>query len=296
MSQPVILVSGANGQLGREFRRIHHSFPEFQFILADKIELDVTVESWVMDYLKKHRPAVVINCAAYTNVERAEDEIEFANQTNRYAPGFLAKACKEMESLLIHISTDYVFDGSQEKPYTETDEVHPLNVYGESKLEGERLIDEKTDRHIIIRTSWLYSTFGHNFFKTMIRLAKANGELNVVNDQKSSPTYAGNLANDILVLLKKSIIEEQNIPYGIYHYSHEGEATWFDFASEIVKQLHLDVPVNPVHSGEHPVKAIRPSYSKLDNTKWNKIMSIPDLHWKDGLKKCVEVYLDSSIQ
>lgn len=294
MSQPLILVTGANGQLGREFKSIHSSFPEFQFILADKLELDVTVESWVMEFLVKHRPAAVINCAAYTNVERAEDESEFAMQTNSYGPGFLANACAAIEALLIHVSTDYVFDGTQKTPYTETDETQPLNVYGESKLEGERLIEEKIDRHIIIRTSWLYSTFGHNFFKTMIRLAKEKGELNVVNDQKSSPTYAGNLANDILILLKKALIEEQPVPYGIYHYAQEGEATWFDFASEIVNQLGLQVPVNPVDSAAHPVKAIRPPYSKLDNTKWNKQIAITGHHWKEGLSQCAEEYLRSS--
>ncbi len=155
-------------------------------------------------------------------------------------------------------------------------------------------MEEKIDRHIIIRTSWLYSTFGHNFFKTMIRLAKEKGELNVVNDQKSSPTYAGNLANDILILLKKALIEEQPVPYGIYHYAQEGEATWFDFASEIVNQLGLQVPVNPVDSAAHPVKAIRPPYSKLDNTKWNKQIAITGHHWKEGLSQCAEEYLRSS--
>lgn len=288
MAKPIILITGADGQLGKEFRKLVSEFPDFNFQFAGKLELDITVESWVKDYFSLYHTTAVVNCAAYTNVERAEDEPELALLGNAAAPGFLADASRETGALLVHFSTDYVFDGTKSKAYLESDEVKPLNIYGESKLQGERLIDEKTERYFVIRTSWLYSAYGHNFFNTMMRLAKEKDELNVVNDQIASPTYAGDLATDVLKLLHKILIKQQHIEYGLYHYTESGEASWFDFAKEIVKQAELNVPVQSVKSGTFPVKAIRPMYSKMDNSKWIRNTGLVPCSWNEGLKRCLE--------
>lgn len=287
MNAPLILITGANGQLGREFRDLEKTRSEFRFLFADKADLDVTVQSWVHKYLDQHKPDVVINCAAYTNVERAEDEPELASAGNALAAGYLAEACHAGGTLLVHISTDYVFNGRKNEPYTEQDPVEPLNNYGRSKLAGERLIDEKTERYYTLRTSWLYSTHGHNFYKTMLRLAHEKGELRVVNDQFASPTYAGALAEDVLSLLHKVMIERHPVPFGLYHYTHEGTASWFEFAGEIMKQSGLAVPVHPVSTSAYPVKAIRPAYSKLDITKWRSFTGIAVKNWKEALADCV---------
>lgn len=292
-SKPILLITGAGGQLGREFAALSEDFTEFDFILADKASLDVTVESWVKQRISEAAPAAVINCAAYTNVERSEDEEEEAMACNAHAAGYLADACHQANALLVHISTDYVFDGEHKKPYTETDDCRPLNMYGKSKLEGERLIEEKCERHIILRTSWLYSSFGHNFFKTMLRLAREKGELSVVNDQVASPTYARQFAGDILRLMKKHLIGHQHLDRGIYHYSQDGEASWYDFAAAICTSAGLDIPIHAVSTGSFPTKARRPSYSKLDNSKWKKASSIDPGKWEDGVAACMH---DLSLQ
>lgn len=288
MNKPLLLVTGANGQLGNEFRELEASHGEFRFIFAGKPELDVTVQSWVQSFIAQHKPDAVINCAAYTNVERAEDEPDTAHAGNALAAGYLAMACHEHGAMLIHISTDYVFDGKKDAPYKEEDEVNPLNVYGKSKLEGERLIDEKMDRYYILRTSWLYSTFGHNFYKTMLRLAQEKGELNVVSDQFASPTYAGALAKDIMLLLEKTIIRQEHVGHGLYHYTQTGTASWYQFAQEIMHRHGLAVPVHPVNTGAFPTKAIRPAYSKLDTHKWEKNTGLPLKDWQSALGGCVE--------
>lgn len=287
MEKPKVIITGANGQLGCEFRALEQAFSDFEFVFASKLDLDVTVESWVKQFITDHKPAAVVNCAAYTNVERAEDETENAHLGNALAAGFIADACHETGSMMIHISTDYVFDGTSNKPYTESDSVNPINEYGKSKLEGERLVDEKIERHFTLRTSWVYGNFGHNFYKTMIRLAKERGSLSVVDDQFASPTYAGLLAADILRLLQKVIIKHEHIEYGLYHYTQTGIASWFNFAQEIVLQSKLNVPVNAVKTGAFPTKAIRPVYSKLDTTKWEKQIGIPLYDWRDGLAMCL---------
>lgn len=287
MVQPTILITGANGQLGKEFRRVADQHPHFQFLFAGKLDLDVTVETWVMKHILEHKPDVVINCAAYTNVECAEDEPEMAMLGNCAAPGFLADACHAAGSLLVHISTDYVFDGKKKTPYKESNPTKPLNIYGHSKWQGEKIVAEKIKRHFIIRTSWLYSASGHNFLKTMLRLGKELNELKVVDDQTASPTHAANLASDILILLNKVIVLQESIDFGIYHYSQKGEASWYDFAVEIMQQAKMNVPVIAVNSDSFPVKAIRPRYSKLDHSKWEKNTGIPPIHWKEGLTQCL---------
>jgi dTDP-4-dehydrorhamnose reductase len=240
-----------------------------------------------MERVSTLRPDIVVNAAAYTNVERAEDDNEGAMAGNALGPAYIAEACKSIEALLVHVSTDYVFDGNSQKPYSEEDAPHPINYYGQSKLEGERGIDAIFDHYFIIRTSWLYDSHGHNFFNTMLRLAKERGELSVVNDQFATPTYAGALANDILMLLKRKYVDHVTIPCGLYHYTHDGVASWFDFAAAIMQAVGLAVPVKPVNSGLFPTKAKRPSYSKLAITKWQEITGLPVLTWQEALHQCV---------
>jgi dTDP-4-dehydrorhamnose reductase len=281
-----IAVTGSNGQLGNEFRFLAPRFPQWEFHFFTKTEWDIAIESLNEDRLNTLKPDAVINAAAYTNVERAEDERENAMMANGHGPGYLAHACKKHGALLIHISTDYVFDGSKREAYSEDDDVHPLNVYGESKLAGERTIDSESNRYFILRTSWLYGTFGHNFYKTMKRLAIEKGRLTVVSDQIASPTYSRLLAEDILQLIQLKLIEHKPIEYGIYHYTQSGEASWFDFANEIVNVNHLNVPVEAVSSERFPTKAKRPMYSKLSTERWVKNTGIQLHTWQEGVQRC----------
>ena len=282
-----IAVTGSNGQLGSELRFLAEHQPDMEFLFFSKDEWDIAIESMNEERIATLQPDVVINAAAYTNVEKAEEDAEGASAANALGPGYLAATCKKQGVLPIHISTDYVFDGTQREPYTEEDTVHPLNVYGQSKLQGERAIDAVTDRYFILRTSWLYSTYGHNFFKTMVRLGRERGALTVVNDQIASPTYARFLAEDILHLVRKKLIEHAPIPYGVYHYTQLGEASWFDFAKEIISAYRIEASVDPVDSARFPTKAKRPSYSKLSTTKWEHNTGIALRTWQEGVYGCI---------
>ena len=281
-----IAVTGSGGQLGNELRFLAPSFPEWEFFFFSKAEWDIAIESLNEEYVLKHKPDVVINAAAYTNVERAEDDKENALIANGAAPGYLAKACKKHGALLIHVSTDYVFDGTKNTPYIENDEVHPLNAYGQSKLEGERSIDSVSNRYFILRTSWLYGNFGHNFYKTMKRLGHERQQLSVVNDQIASPTYSRFLAQDILELIRLKLIEHKPIEYGLYHYTQTGEASWFDFAQEIMRVNQINASVEPVSSERFPTKAKRPAYSKLSTDRWSMNTGIKLHSWQDGVHQC----------
>lgn len=288
-----VLVTGANGQLGSEFKVLQWIYSDFEFFFHGRDTLDVASETSVSDALNQLKPAVVINCAAYTNVEKAEDEPEVAELYNGTALQHLAKACNEVGAVLIHFSTDYVFDGEKNNPYVESDAVKPINAYGKSKLLGETLAAQ-AHKHYIIRVAWLYSTFGNNFFKTMIRLANERGELKVVSDQFGCPTYARYLANDVLTLLEKTLVEGKQIDYGTYHYSHEGKASWHEFAREIVANTGLHVPVHAVSSSAFPTKATRPKYSKLNPNKWNAATGIATTSWKEALIQCISNAIEQS--
>lgn len=280
---------GSGGQLGHALRLSAAAFSDFRFTFWERADLDITVESWVQKRIEELQPDIVINAGAYTNVERAEDDREGAFAGNALAPGYLAQACKTTKALLVHISTDYVFDGELKRPYTEEDLPRPLNQYGYSKLEGERAIDAVFDHYYILRTSWLYGSYGHNFYNTMLRLGKERGALHVVNDQFASPTWVGLLAQDMLSMLKKKYIDGIVIPCGLYHYTHEGTASWCDFARAIMDVHNLDVPVHAVDSGHFPTKAKRPAYSKLDIAKWKRATGLTAFTWQEALHHCYSV-------
>ena len=281
-----ILVTGANGQLGSEIRKLSPRFSSFTFFFTDIEELDLLNKSIISNFIIDNRISYIINCAAYTNVEKAEDEPEVCMKVNRDAVRNLADAAKG-KAHIVHVSTDYVFDGKGNTSLKETDPVNPQSVYGESKLEGERVLMEVSPENIIIRTSWLYSEFGNNFVKTMLRLGKEKSSLRVVNDQFGSPTYAGDLAQAILDIL--IFTENKNsLPSGIYHYANEGVCSWYDFCLKILELANIeDCVVTPVPTSEYPTKATRPLYSVLDKTKIKQTFDLKIPDWQVSLKKCI---------
>jgi dTDP-4-dehydrorhamnose reductase len=277
-----ILVTGANGQLGSEIRVLALSFPQYHFFFASREELSVADEASVKQYFAANNIDCCINCAAYTAVDNAEKEREAAFAANALAPGYLAAACKEHNALFIHFSTDYVFAGDSDVPYNEEDATAPLNYYGETKLEGEKQALQHNDRSIVIRTSWVYSSFGKNFVKTMIRLMTEKESIGVVNDQIGSPTYAGDLA-----AVTMQIISEGKRTPGIYHYSNEGVISWHDFALEIKALIGSNCIVNGIPTSAYPTPAKRSAYSAMDTSKIKSTFGIAIPFWKDSLKKCV---------
>ncbi|MFV8225328.1 dTDP-4-dehydrorhamnose reductase [Christiangramia aquimixticola] len=276
-----ILVTGSNGQLGQCFRKYSSQYPEFEFLFCSSKELDITKEEVVRSYFEKQQIDICINTAAYTNVEQAENEKEKAFLVNAEAAGILAGTCKEYRTELVHISTDYVFDGRSKSSYSETDEVNPINVYGASKLKGEENIQKTLDKYFIFRTSWLYSEFGHNFFNTIRKKAKENAELNITTSQLGTPTNANDLAKYVLKLLKNG-----SKAYGLYHFSNLGEATWFDFAQEIILGIGKIDDVNLKKTGFYKTLAVRPENSVLSKEKvQNHFGPVPE--WKESLNKLI---------
>jgi len=281
-----IAVTGSSGQLGQELQWLAPLYPDMEFTFFSKQDWDIAIESVNELQLSTSQLNVVINCAAYTNVEKAEDDFESASATNSKGPGYLATACKKHGALLIHISTDYVFDGHQHVPYIEEDSVNPMNMYGLSKLHGEQAVDAATNRYYTIRTSWLYSRYGHNFYNTMLRLADERESLRVVDDQIASPTYAKFLAEDILHLIRLKLLDFRPIPFGVYHYTQLGETSWFGFAQEIMRINQKTIQLEAVRSAEFPTKAKRPQYSKLSTRKWEEYTSIALRTWQEGVEAC----------
>lgn len=280
-----ILVTGANGQLGSELRRLGQVSPN-TYVCTDVAELDITDADAVRRMAKQADAEVIVNCAAYTDVERAEENFASADLLNRTAAGNLAEAARITGATLFHISTDYVFDGNRNTPYTEEDPTDPVGVYGRTKLAGEQAIMNSGCRNLIIRTSWLYSVYGKNFLKTMLRLTAEKETVNVVFDQIGTPTYAADLALTIF-----SIIEAQRYAgrEGIYHFSNEGVCSWYDFAVEIAAEAgYTRCRINPCHSSEFPSKVHRPAYSVLDKTKLKETFGIEIPHWRESMKECIE--------
>jgi len=281
-----ILVTGSNGQLGNELRLVVEEKDKVNnYFFTDVEELDITNKSDVSQFLHANDIDVVVNCAAYTNVDKAEDESEIADLINHIGVKNLAETCKERDGFLIHISTDYVFDGTKNTPYNETDETNPLGVYGETKLRGENAIINSGCEYVILRTSWLYSSFGKNFLKTMQRLTAEKENLKVVFDQVGTPTYAGDLANVIYTIIQK---EDDNIKNQIYHFSNEGVCSWYDFAVAINEISGHNCKILPCHSNEFPSKVSRPSFSVLDKSKIKKALNIHIQNWRYSVQRCAK--------
>ena len=281
-SQKNILVTGANGQLGQEFQQLEKNFPSLNFLFVSKNELSIADENAVNTFFKNKQIDICINCAAYTAVDKAETDKETAIAVNAIAVGYLAKACKNHNAKFIHISTDYVFDGKGIKPFTENDQTNPVNFYGQTKLSGELNAIKENEETIIIRTAWVYSSFGNNFVKTMIRLMNERESIGVVNDQYGCPTFAADLAQAIM-----QIIVGNNFIAGIYHYSNKGKISWYDFAKEISQQINSHCVVNEITTSQFPTPASRPSYSVLDTSKIAETFNITIPEWKESLQKCL---------
>ena len=281
-----ILVTGSNGQLGMCIRDRVDLYTEFQFAFTDIKELDITNEEKLKSFIENLNPDAIINCAAYNAVDKAEEELELgkAYLLNSTAVKNLAKISNDLDIFLIHLSTDFVFDGNKSKPYTELDKPNPLSVYGKSKLEGENQVKQYAKNAITIRTSWLYSKYGRNFVKTILRLAKERQTLNVVSDQIGTPTYAGDLAEAILQILVQDIILEG---VHLFHYSNEGMASWYDFAKKIIEIENLDCSIKPISTSEYPTTAKRPKYSVLSKEKIKEQFNLSIRNWEDSLKKCL---------
>jgi dTDP-4-dehydrorhamnose reductase len=288
--QQKIVVTGANGQLGRELQQLAGSYPAFEFIFTTRHELPLDNAETINSFINKHRPGYFINCAAYTAVDKAESEKELAFAINAEAPGIIAAACAKNNTRLLHISTDYVFDGAGKAPYTEEDHTDPVNLYGATKLEGEKKITRLNPDAIIIRTAWVYSVFGHNFVKTMLRLMGEREQINVVNDQLGTPTYAADLAEAIL-----RIISSAQWKGGIYHFSNEGKISWYDFAVAIKELSGSSCQVNPIPTSAFPTPAKRPHYSVLDKTKIQQTFQLSIKDWRSSLALFMERFQSMNV-
>lgn len=279
-----ILVTGANGQLGSEMRVISTKFAAHNFIFTDVAELDICDPNAVNQFLEYNKVDFILNCAAYTAVDKAEDDIDTCYKINKDAVAILAEASSKRKIKIVHISTDYVFDGSSHIPYTEEMSVCPSSIYGKSKQEGEDVLLNLCPDSVIIRTSWLYSSYGNNFVKTMIKLGKERESLNVIFDQIGTPTYAADLA-----LAMMRVVDSSDFVPGIYHFSNEGVCSWYDFTITIHQMLNIDCKVLPIESKEYPVRTPRPHYSVLNKAKIKSVYGVEIPHWTNGLKRCLEL-------
>ena len=278
-----VLVTGSNGQLASCIKDLAKRDTSLNFIYTDYQELDICDLNQIELFFKSNQKIdYCINCAAYTAVDKAESEVEKTFEINAQGAKNLAIVCSEFDTVLIQVSTDFVFDGEKTEPYTETDVANPISVYGASKLQGEVEIQKTYKKHFIIRTSWLYSEHGNNFMKTMLRLAETRDEISVVSDQIGTPTYAGDLANVIL-----KIITSNTRSFGLYHYSNEGETSWYDFAKAIFEASNLKIKVNAIKTEAYPTPAKRPVYSVMDKTKIKSVLKMKTLDWQDSLKKAI---------
>lgn len=277
-----ILVTGSNGQLGSQLRKISTAFRDCDFLFTDLPELDITSVIRVDRALSEYKPDWLINCAGYTAVDKAETDQEAAQKLNGDAPALLSKLSAKYDTRLIHISTDYVFDGRNYRPYTEDQAKSPEGIYARSKALGEELVIANNPEAIIIRTSWLYSVYGNNFMKTVLRLGTEKGTMRIVSDQVGTPTWTGDLANAIMTMIEK------NTNAGVYHFSNEGVCSWYDFAKAIVELQDIPCTVEPINTKDYPLPAPRPFYSVLDKSLFKATTGMTIPHWRDSLKQCLK--------
>jgi dTDP-4-dehydrorhamnose reductase len=277
-----ILITGSNGQLGNEMQQAAVRFPDFNYIYTDVAELDICDKSALDAFVKANNVNVIVNCAAYTAVDKAEDDVELCYKINRDAVRNIAEVATENKVKVVHVSTDYVFDGTNYLPYTEDMPVCPATVYGKSKLEGEQVLLENCRESVILRTAWLYSSFGNNFVKTMIKLGTERDSLGVIFDQVGSPTYAADLADAILQLLSN----ETFVP-GIYHFSDEGVCSWYDFTKTIHRMANITCDVKPIETKDYPARTPRPHFSVMNKGKIKSTYGISIPHWEVSLEKCI---------
>lgn len=280
-----ILVTGSKGQLGSEIQLQSQDLTNYEFLFHDIDTLDLTDYTMLEKFIESHSPDIIINCAAYTNVDKAEKEPETAYLLNAEVPAKLALLASKYKSFLIHISTDYVFDGRNYRPYKENDLPNPLSVYARSKFAGEQGVLQFNDT-IVVRTSWLYSRFGHNFVKTMLKLGKERDALNIVFDQTGTPTNARDLAAVIMNITE--FMSRGELLRGIFHFANEGLCSWYDFAKEIIDLAGYSCDVLPITSDKYPLPASRPNYTVLDKSKIKKTLNISIPHWKDSLAECLK--------
>ena len=277
-----ILITGCNGQLGNEMQLLEEANPQHTYFNTDVVELDITDSAAIEKFVNENQIDGIVNCAAYTAVDKAEDNQELCRLLNTVAPGYLAAAVEKRGGWLIQVSTDYVFDGTNHTPYTEDEPTCPNSVYGSTKLDGEKAAQQACSRTMIVRTAWLYSTFGNNFVKTMIRLGKEKPELGVIFDQIGTPTYARDLAVALFAAINQGVVP------GIYHFSNEGVISWYDFTKAIHRIAGISsCHVRPLHTAEYPTPANRPHYSVLDKTKIKQTYNIEVPYWEESLKECI---------
>jgi len=287
-----ILVTGSHGQLGSEFRKIQSKL-SYDWIFTDVAELDITDFNHVQAFFKEQDIAWCINCAAYTQVDKAEMDSAFAFRINEDGAAHLAKACQDQGAKMVQISTDFVFDGQSNVPLSENTPLLPLGIYGKSKMAGEFAVARHLSNHLIFRTSWLYSSFRGNFMKTMLRLGNERGELNVIDDQVGTPTHAADLADAVLHAIKTIDASENPEKFnGTYHYSNEGIASWYDFAVAIMELAGLSTQVNTIPATAYPTPAERPKYSVMSKAKFKKTFDLPVPHWRKSLKACIDILED----
>ena len=277
-----ILITGCNGQLGNEIQLLQAQYAQHTWLNTDVNELDITDKAAIERFVEANEIDGIVNCAAYTAVDKAESDPQLARKLNADAPAFLAEAVAKRGGWMVQVSTDYVFNGTKHTPYVETDEPCPNSIYGQTKLEGEQAVSKLCPNAMIIRTAWLYSEFGNNFVKTMIRLGREREQLGVIFDQVGTPTYAHDLATAIMTAIDKGIKP------GVYHFSNEGVTSWYDFTKSIHRLAGINTcQVSPLHTAEYPTPACRPAYSVLDKTKIKDAYGIEIPHWEESLAKCI---------
>ena len=286
-----ILVTGANGQLGNEMRILSKDYAQHAYFFTDVQELDICNQQAIEAYVTEYQIDVIVNCAAYTAVDNAEDNRDLCDKLNNIAPGYLAAAAQSRGAAMIQVSTDYVFDGTNHIPYTEEEPTCPTSVYGTTKLAGEKKVLACCEKAIIIRTAWLYSVYGNNFVKTMIRLGCERDNLGVIFDQIGTPTYAHDLAIAIYAIINKGIVR------GVYHFSNEGVCSWYDFTLAIHRIAGINsCKVHPLHTADYPTKAARPHYSVLDKTKIKETFGLEIPHWEESLRHCIAILSSGSAE